>query len=73
MIKMFLFHPMAMKLLHLILPNRKSVMRYLVFGIYYITHNTYNKVDRRLTAVSISEMYNTVLYNVNEIIFLEVI
>ena len=64
MIKKVHFYPMAMKLILLLLSNKKSVMsQYLV---YYIIYKTYITNDRRRTTKSISDMYNDILHNVKE-------
>ena len=60
LIKNKFLHPMAIKLVLLLLSNNKSVMRYLV---YYVIHNIYLTNDRGGTAISISDICNDILYN----------
>ena len=50
-----------------LLSNNKSVMRYLVFGIYYIIRSTYKANNMIRTTISISDIYKkNILHNVKE-------
>ena len=68
--KVPIFHPMAMKLTLLLLLNNKSVISYSDLVYYIISYKTNG---RRVTAISISDVCNGILYNMTEMNILEVI